>query len=275
VRRRASCLFLLAAILWWGAVSALAIRPDSLENRVGGCEATASGQASAAASQTVENAMGCGGCGYGIASGQANWPNRDPIQEAGGLNLYGYVGNNPVILVDPYGLSFWGRVGNGFTGAATGAGSGALTGAGVGAGIGALGAGVGAGPGAVAGAGAGAIAGAIGGFVAGVLSDPCFKPGKAAGTGAINGALAGLTGGAGEVGGVGWGIAGGAAAGGTSAGLSTGGNPYAIGIGALGGGAFGGLGAAASGLDPLSAYTFYGTSEIFGQDTGGYMNFFK
>jgi hypothetical protein len=48
--------------------------------------------------------MGCGGCGYGIASGQANWANPDPIGEVGGINLYGFVGNNPVNLVDPYGL---------------------------------------------------------------------------------------------------------------------------------------------------------------------------
>ena len=85
VARRASCFFLLAALLW--CLPALAIRPDSLENRVGGCEVNTSGQASAAASQTVENAMGCGGCGYESASGQANWLNRDPIGEAGGINL--------------------------------------------------------------------------------------------------------------------------------------------------------------------------------------------
>ena len=33
------------------------------------------------------------------------WLNRDPIGEAGGLNLYGYVGNNPVNFYDPYGLA--------------------------------------------------------------------------------------------------------------------------------------------------------------------------
>ena len=35
------------------------------------------------------------------------WPNRDPLGEDGGLNLYGYVGNNPISQVDPYGET-WG-----------------------------------------------------------------------------------------------------------------------------------------------------------------------
>ncbi len=32
------------------------------------------------------------------------WLNEDPIGESGGLNLYGYVGNSPVVGVDPLGL---------------------------------------------------------------------------------------------------------------------------------------------------------------------------
>src|SRR5208337_5547999 len=32
------------------------------------------------------------------------WPNRDPIEEEGGLNLYAYVDNNPVNEIDPLGL---------------------------------------------------------------------------------------------------------------------------------------------------------------------------
>src|SRR5947209_3182044 len=32
------------------------------------------------------------------------WIQRDPIGEQGGINLYQFVGNNPVNLVDPYGL---------------------------------------------------------------------------------------------------------------------------------------------------------------------------
>jgi hypothetical protein len=37
-------------------------------------------------------------------SGRPKWLSRDPIGEAGGLNLYAYVGNNPVGRIDPQGL---------------------------------------------------------------------------------------------------------------------------------------------------------------------------
>ena len=43
--------------------------------------------------------------GYRFYSpGLGKWINRDPVQESGGINLYGYVKNNPVNRIDPYGL---------------------------------------------------------------------------------------------------------------------------------------------------------------------------
>ena len=36
--------------------------------------------------------------------GLGRWISRDPIQEAGGINLYGYVHSSPINLVDPFGL---------------------------------------------------------------------------------------------------------------------------------------------------------------------------
>ena len=41
---------------------------------------------------------------YRTVSGRSAWPNQDPIQERGGLNLYDYVQNNPVNRIDPLGL---------------------------------------------------------------------------------------------------------------------------------------------------------------------------
>ncbi len=34
----------------------------------------------------------------------AVWPNRDPIGEFGGINLYGFLGNSPLGTMDPWGL---------------------------------------------------------------------------------------------------------------------------------------------------------------------------
>jgi hypothetical protein len=34
----------------------------------------------------------------------SRWLSRDPIEESGGLNLYGYAGNSPVSFFDPLGL---------------------------------------------------------------------------------------------------------------------------------------------------------------------------
>ena len=45
-----------------------------------------------------------GPCAYESASGRPEWLSRDPIEEEGGINLYGYVGNSPINRSDPLGL---------------------------------------------------------------------------------------------------------------------------------------------------------------------------
>jgi hypothetical protein len=43
-------------------------------------------------------------CSYKAASGRPYWPSRDPIEEDGGINLYGFVGNDGVGRLDVLGL---------------------------------------------------------------------------------------------------------------------------------------------------------------------------
>jgi RHS repeat-associated protein len=40
------------------------------------------------------------------------WPSRDPIEEAGGINLYGFVSNDGVSKLDKLGLCFWSYTAN-------------------------------------------------------------------------------------------------------------------------------------------------------------------
>jgi RHS repeat-associated protein len=49
------------------------------------------------------------------------WVNRDPIEEEGGINLYGYVLSNPTNLIDPVGQGWLSVVGNFALGVAVGA----------------------------------------------------------------------------------------------------------------------------------------------------------
>jgi hypothetical protein len=48
---------------------------------------------------------GSRGCVYKTASGRGNWPNRDPIEEKGSVNLYSFVRNMPLTHIDIIGLS--------------------------------------------------------------------------------------------------------------------------------------------------------------------------
>jgi RHS repeat-associated protein len=49
------------------------------------------------------------------------WLSRDPIGEEGGINLYGYVGNRPTILIDPLGFAgYWSEVGDSMSGISAG-----------------------------------------------------------------------------------------------------------------------------------------------------------
>ena len=119
----------------------------------------------------------------------ARWVNRDPIDEAGGVNLYAYVGGTPTGLIDPLGLWSW-------QGAMSGLASGFVGGGLNGALVGAFG-----GPEAALGLGVlGAIVGGVTQFIVGGLTDP----GTAAAVvgDVVAGALTGgITGTAGAVGG--------------------------------------------------------------------------
>ena len=44
---------------------------------------------------------------YETASGLPVWPSRDPIGERGGLNLYGFINNAPIIYIDYLGQSLF------------------------------------------------------------------------------------------------------------------------------------------------------------------------
>jgi RHS repeat-associated protein len=55
-----------------------------------------------------DNETGLNYYGYRFYSPSlGRWINRDPIAEAGGINLYEFVGNNPANRIDPLGLKHW------------------------------------------------------------------------------------------------------------------------------------------------------------------------
>ena len=63
------------------------------------------GRKSRRPSQPLENAPGSRTCAYKTASGRGNWPNRDPIGEKGGINLYCFVQGDAQKRFDPLGMA--------------------------------------------------------------------------------------------------------------------------------------------------------------------------
>ena len=81
-----------------------AMPTSSRKTRVRGFRRRASGQTSSRRRCRSIITPGSRGCAYKTVSGRHEWPNRDPIGERGGINLYRFVGNNPVNKIDPLGL---------------------------------------------------------------------------------------------------------------------------------------------------------------------------
>ena len=88
----------------WSNPADYASTTSPLKNRVGGAAAWSSGRFSNYDPESPEIATGSNGCEYESASGRRKWLNRDPIGEIGGINLYGFVGNDPINWFDRDGL---------------------------------------------------------------------------------------------------------------------------------------------------------------------------
>jgi RHS repeat-associated protein len=106
-----SCVFPLAAerqSAAFGTVAHSHHKPASpLKTRVRGFRRTSSGRFSRRTRFRPINTPGLRACGYKTTSGRANWLNRDPIGEQGGVNLYGFTGNNLISRVDFLGQSVY------------------------------------------------------------------------------------------------------------------------------------------------------------------------
>jgi RHS repeat-associated protein len=82
----------------------LKLATSTPKNRVWGFENIPSGRPCVEFDLTWETAIGSVQYTYRNASGRAEWLSRDPIAERGGINLYDYVGNDPIDGTDPFGL---------------------------------------------------------------------------------------------------------------------------------------------------------------------------
>jgi len=103
------CSFLAAILVAWlcaivapARVGAVALPPQKTASW--GAEVLPSGRLSNPPLPTQDCIRVAESYAYNVALGRADWLSRDPIEEEGGLNLYGYVENNPVNAIDPDGL---------------------------------------------------------------------------------------------------------------------------------------------------------------------------
>jgi hypothetical protein len=76
-----------------------------LKTRVGGPRQWPSGRLSRRGRPRRRIATGSAWCAYQTASGRRKWPNRDPIEEEGGPNLYQFNVNEPISNIDSEGHS--------------------------------------------------------------------------------------------------------------------------------------------------------------------------
>ena len=75
----------------------------SSKNRIRDFFEEASGRPSDFDDQKYETAMGCADFAREVALGRTVWLSRDPIAERGGLNLYGFAGNDGINGIDKLG----------------------------------------------------------------------------------------------------------------------------------------------------------------------------
>ena len=78
--------------------------PHRPKTRVRGFSGCPSGRLSRRGGARAINTPGSRACAYKTASGRHEWPNRDPIGEEGGNNLYMFVDNAPTDEMDDYGF---------------------------------------------------------------------------------------------------------------------------------------------------------------------------
>src|SRR6266545_199534 len=78
-----------------------------LKTRVQGFRQSPPGRLSQRGRRRREIATGSRGCCYKTASGRSEWLSRDPISERGGINLYAYVGGDPIDRCDVSGLNVY------------------------------------------------------------------------------------------------------------------------------------------------------------------------